>query len=79
MRVVDLGCGTGKLTRVLHETLHARETIGVDRSASMLAASREASAVGGLRFEEGTIEAFAGRGKSGKKETGWRRRPGHRT
>ena len=69
MRIVDLGCGTGKLTRVLHETLQARETIGIDRSASMLAASREAPAVDGLRFEEGTIEAFAGRGKSGKKDT----------
>ena len=69
MRIVDLGCGTGKLTRVLHETLQARETIGIDRSASMLAASREAPAVDGLHFEEGTIEAFAGRGKSGKKDT----------
>ena len=69
MRIVDLGCGTGKLTRVLHETLQARETIGIDRSASMLAASREAPAAEGLRFEEGTIEAFAGRGKSGKKDT----------
>ena len=65
MRVVDLGCGTGKLTRVLHQRLQARETLGIDRSASMLAATREAPATAGLRFEEGTIEAFAGRAPVG--------------
>jgi trans-aconitate 2-methyltransferase len=37
MRVVDLGCGTGRLTRGLHEQLEARETVGIDRSNSMLA------------------------------------------
>ena len=41
MRVVDLGCGTGKLTRTLHEQLAARETVGIDRSASMLAGARD--------------------------------------
>jgi len=61
MCIVDLGCGTGKLTRVLHERLRARETIGIDRSDSMLAASREDPLPPGLRFEVGTIEAFAGR------------------
>jgi trans-aconitate methyltransferase len=40
MRVVDLGCGTGKLTRVLHERLDARETIGLDRSEKMLESIR---------------------------------------
>ena len=30
MRVVDLGCGTGELTRELHRRLSARETIGID-------------------------------------------------
>ena len=35
MRVVDLGCGTGRLTRVLHERLNARETVGIDSSANM--------------------------------------------
>lgn len=66
MRVVDLGCGTGKLTRVLHQRLDARETVGLDRSRSMLAAasaSASASASAplaavGLCFEVGTIEAF---------------------
>jgi trans-aconitate 2-methyltransferase len=57
MRVVDLGCGTGELTRVLHERLRARETIGVDSSETMLAKSG-ASAGNGLRFERGDIGRF---------------------
>jgi trans-aconitate 2-methyltransferase len=64
MRVVDLGCGTGKLTRVLHQRLQALETIGIDRSATMLAATREAPPIAGLRFEQGTIEDFVRRGSS---------------
>ena len=39
LRVVDLGCGTGELTRELHEQLSARETIGIDNSPAMLAKS----------------------------------------
>jgi trans-aconitate 2-methyltransferase len=60
MRVVDLGCGTGRLTRRLHERLAARETIGIDRSANMLEESRAAELPSGLRFEVGTIESFPG-------------------
>ena len=62
MRVVDLGCGTGKLTRLLHARLQAAETVGIDRSARML---EEAGAYlpAGLRFEVGTIESFDGRGQ----------------
>ena len=56
MRVVDLGCGTGAPTRVMHERLGARETVGIDRSASMLAGTRAAALPLGLRFEVGTIE-----------------------
>ena len=59
MRVVDLGCGTGKLTQVLHEQLAALETVGIDRSASMLAGASDGAAPPGLRFEVGTIESFA--------------------
>lgn len=56
-RVVDLGCGTGELTRVLHRTLGAAETVGVDRSAAML--ERSATVAGeGLRFEPGDISGF---------------------
>jgi trans-aconitate 2-methyltransferase len=57
MRVVDLGCGTGELTRRLHEQLQARETLGIDRSAAMLAKS-SAFACAGLRFEQDDIETF---------------------
>ena len=62
MRVVDLGCGTGKLTRVLHLRVNARETIGIDRSDGMLAKTREGPLPVGLRFQVGTIEEFAGVG-----------------
>jgi trans-aconitate 2-methyltransferase len=58
MRVVDLGCGTGELTRQLHDRLGARETVGVDRSPKMLEKSA-AFAAPGLRFEQAAIETFA--------------------
>jgi trans-aconitate 2-methyltransferase len=58
MRVVDLGCGTGELTRNLHRHLQARETLGIDSSEAMLARSR-AYAAEGLRFEKGEILQFA--------------------
>src|SRR5512137_2509762 len=58
-RVLDLGCGDGRLTAELHARLSARETVGVDRSAAMLerAASR---AGGGLRFEAGDAGRWTG-------------------
>ena len=59
MRVADLGCGTGKLTRVLHERLDARKTVGVDRSPKMLEPVLGQDQPHGLCFETGTIEAFA--------------------
>jgi len=58
-RVVDLGCGTGVLTRVLHEHTQAAETVGVDRSEAMLAQSVQ-HAGHGVRFERGDIATFAG-------------------
>ena len=57
-RVVDLGCGTGVLTRVLHEHTQAAETVGVDRSDAMLDKSAQ-HAGEGVRFERGDIAAFA--------------------
>ncbi len=57
MRAVDLGCGTGELTRQLHERLGCRETLGIDQSAKMLEKSA-AFAGPGLRFEKGTVESF---------------------
>lgn len=57
MRVVDLGCGPGGLTRDLHLTLGARSTLGVDSSSAMLA--KASTLLGsGLAFQHGTIECF---------------------
>jgi len=56
-RAVDLGCGTGELTALLHARLAARETLGLDSSGSMLAKARPAP---GLRFERGDIASFEG-------------------
>src|SRR4051812_36708771 len=58
MQVIDLGCGTGKLTRALHERLDAAKTVGLDRSESMLADVRDRPQPHGLSFEAGTIEEF---------------------
>lgn len=58
MRVVDLGCGTGRLTRILHDRVTARETIGVDSSPAMLARSAEWTTPG-LRFELADLASFA--------------------
>jgi trans-aconitate 2-methyltransferase len=57
MRVVDLGCGTGELTRELHVALDARETVGIDNSETMLL---KAGSFGGemLHFQRNRIEAF---------------------
>jgi trans-aconitate 2-methyltransferase len=55
MRVADLGCGTGELTRELHEQLAAEETLGIDSSESML---RRATPEGTLRFEIGDAGNF---------------------
>src|SRR5579872_1867050 len=58
MRVADLGCGTGELTRLLHQQMQARETVGIDSSEAMLSRSN-AFAGDGLRFEQGDIATFA--------------------
>jgi trans-aconitate 2-methyltransferase len=55
MRIADLGCGTGELTRELHEELAASETIGIDSSETML---QKASSSGTLHFQRGDIESF---------------------
>lgn len=61
MRVVDLGCGPGELTKELHVHLNARETVGIDNSPAMLEKAA-ALARDGLRFEDGDIATFAGDG-----------------
>lgn len=55
-RIVDLGCGTGDLTRVAHERLGARETLGVDASDAMLARAA-ANAGNGVSFRRGDLSA----------------------
>jgi trans-aconitate 2-methyltransferase len=61
MRVVDLGCGSGELTRLAHERLEARETLGIDASPAMIARAAE-HAGGGVSFEVGDAGGFSGRG-----------------
>jgi len=54
LKVVDLGCGTGELTRQLADALPGSEVTGLDSSPQMLAAARAAALASlGLRFEEG--------------------------
>jgi trans-aconitate 2-methyltransferase len=58
-RAVDLGCGTGELTRLLHGTIEATETLGIDSSTAMLEQAREH--VGdGVRFAHGDIASWTG-------------------
>lgn len=63
MRAVDLGAGTGELTRTLHQTLACRATTGVDSSPAMLDKAR-AFAGEGLSFIEGDLASF-GEGQQG--------------
>jgi trans-aconitate 2-methyltransferase len=57
LRVVDLGCGTGELTRRLADALPQSDALGVDSSAEMLTKAG-VLARPGLRFERGKIEEF---------------------
>jgi trans-aconitate 2-methyltransferase len=52
--VLDLGCGPGELTRLLHERLGARATVGVDSSPAMLERART-QAGAGLHFLQGDL------------------------
>lgn len=62
MKIVDLGCGTGHLTKILHETLKAKQTLGIDSSKAMLQDSYTIQA-SNLSFEECSIEDFSPREK----------------
>jgi trans-aconitate 2-methyltransferase len=59
LTVIDLGCGTGELTRKLADRLPGSDTLGIDTSAEMLQRA-EAQARPGLRFEKGAIETVSG-------------------
>jgi trans-aconitate 2-methyltransferase len=54
---LDLGCGTGELTRSLHLRIRAERTIGVDNSPLMLTKARGFSAPG-LEFKLHEIETY---------------------
>lgn len=56
--VIDLGCGSGELTKALHRHVSAAKTLGLDSSAAMLAKSKP-HAGGGLSFAQGDINIFA--------------------
>ncbi len=59
LSVLDLGCGTGELTRRLADALLGSTVVGIDSSPEMLQkASTQARP--GLRFEFGQIEAVSG-------------------
>ena len=57
MRAVDLGCGTGELTRQLHERLACARTVGYELSDAMLAKSG-VFAGGELVFEKADIASL---------------------
>jgi trans-aconitate 2-methyltransferase len=55
-RAIDLGCGSGKLTRRILMRWPDAEVIGVDSSAEMLGAAESG---GRLRFERSDLAAYA--------------------
>src|SRR5207248_11237460 len=59
LRVIDLGCGTGELTRQLADYLPASDVLGIDNSPQMLSRAAE-HARPGLRFEPASIEELGG-------------------
>lgn len=60
LRVLDLGCGTGELTRRLADALPESDVLGIDSSGEMLGKA-EAFARPGLRFEQRSIEETEGK------------------
>ncbi|MFM8323018.1 MAG: methyltransferase domain-containing protein [Chloroflexota bacterium] len=59
LKVIDLGCGTGELTRRLADALPGSQALGIDSSPEMLEKSA-AFARPGLRFEPGDLRAVTG-------------------
>jgi SAM-dependent methyltransferase len=55
---LDVGCGTGALTRTIAENTHPRSVIGVDRSAGFVAHAQAHIGGGAVRFETGDAEAL---------------------
>lgn len=57
-RLVDLGCGDGRLTSLLHTFLGASETLGVDSAPGMLGASA-AHSTASVTFARGDIATWS--------------------
>ncbi|MBA3722340.1 MAG: methyltransferase domain-containing protein [Parachlamydiaceae bacterium] len=57
MNVVDLGCGTGALTRQLHDKLKPISTLGIDSSVEMLQESKKFETEN-LKFLKIKVEDF---------------------
>ncbi len=58
MRLLDVGCGPGSITRGLAERLAPGQVVGLDLSRETLAAAREDAAARGLenlQYEEGSV------------------------
>src|SRR5688572_22480089 len=61
LKVVDLGCGTGELTRRLAESLPSSDVTGLDSSLQMLDTARATSNSNpSLRFEQGDQAQLTG-------------------
>lgn len=61
-RVLDLGCGTGVLTRMIADCLDASmggQVVGIDAAAKMIAVARKKRATGHCRFEVMAAEDLA--------------------
>lgn len=56
-KIVDLGCGDGRLTKILHEKLNASYTLGIDSSKEMLAKAHFFQ-IANLNFEERSIQTL---------------------
>jgi trans-aconitate 2-methyltransferase len=48
-RILDLGCGTGRLTREIQNSIDGGRVVGLDRSGSMLAVARASAAPDAFR------------------------------
>ena len=57
-RVLDVGCGTGRLLARLRAELPAAELCGVDASAGMIEVARGKAALQGLRVEVASADAL---------------------
>ena len=58
-KAVDLGCGTGDLTRILHEEFSIESMIGTDNSRTMLSQAEKKIGTG-VTFRLQDIEEFSG-------------------